>query len=55
MFCDILLYIIIISTYLRGARQQERVGGYCVSMQQSFHNLATESRGLEYVATFLIS
>ena len=38
-----------------GVRQQERVGGYCVSMKQSLHNSATESRGLEYVATFLIS
>ena len=40
---------------LRGVRQQERVGDYCVSMKQSLHNSATESRGLEHVATFLIS
>ena len=40
---------------IRGVRQQERVGDYCVSMKQSLQNSATESRGLEYVATFLIS
>ena len=40
---------------VRGIHQQERVGGYCVSMKQSLHNSATEPRGLEHAETFLIS
>ena len=44
-----------LSIVVRGVRQQERVGGYCVSMKQSLYNSATESRGLKHVATFLIS
>ena len=40
---------------VRGVRQQERVGGYCVSMKQILHNSATESRGLEYIAKYKIS
>ena len=43
------------SYMIRGVRQQERVGAYCGSMKQILHSSAKESRGLEYVATFLIS
>ena len=40
---------------IRGVRQQERVGDYCVSMKQYLHKQAMETKGLEYVANFLNS